>query len=261
MSHASNKVASAQTTQGPDHVAIIMDGNGRWARERGLPRIEGHRRGVENIREILKTAQELNISNLTLFAFSVENWRRPPDEVNALMGLLENFLKRNTKDLVEKKIHLRVIGRIEELPSNVLEPLKKALEATAGFDRYYLNVALNYGSRTEVIDAVRAYAEDVRKGLEDPSKLDWPTFARRLYTGDIPDPDLIIRTSGEARLSNFLLLQSAYSEMFFSPVYWPDFKRPQFIEAVESYKHRQRRFGKTGEQVQAETPDKALLHS
>ncbi len=253
--------ATSKQTPGPAHVAIIMDGNGRWARERGLPRIEGHRRGVDNIRDILKAAQELHITHLTLFAFSVENWKRPPEEIAALMNLLERFLTRNTKDLVQKKIRLRVIGRPEALPEKVQEPLKKALEATSGFDRYFLNVALNYGARSEVVDAVRSYAEDVQRGLEDPANLDWPTFARRLYTAEIPDPDLIIRTSGETRLSNFLLLQSAYSEMFFSPVYWPDFKRQQFIEAVESYKHRQRRFGKTGEQIQAETPDTAILHS
>ena len=236
------------------HVAIIMDGNGRWARERGLPRIEGHRRGVENVREILKVARDLDIRYLTLFAFSVENWQRPPEEISALMGLLEFFLERNTRELVKNKVRLRVIGRPEELPDNVQTKLRAALDATRDFTEYSLQVALNYGSRTEVLDAARAFSEDVAAGKTDPNHLDWPLFAKYLYTADLPDPDLLIRTSGETRISNFLLLQCAYSEMFFSPVYWPDFGREAFIDAVESFRSRQRRFGKTGEQVKDTGP-------
>lgn len=246
-------------THPPRHVAIIMDGNGRWAKNRGLPRIEGHRRGVENVREILKAAKELEIQHLTLFAFSVENWQRPAEEISALMNLLELFLSRNLKDLIKNKVRLRVIGRPEQLPDRVQVQLKKALEATKDFTEYQLNVALNYGSRTEVLDATRAYAEAVSRGDEDPKQLDWPGFTKYLYTTDIPDPDLLIRTSGETRVSNFLLLQCAYSEMYFSPVNWPEFGRNEFIEAVEMFKRRERRFGKTGEQVQADAPEAATL--
>lgn len=237
--------------ENPRHVAIIMDGNGRWAKSRGLPRIEGHRRGVENVRQVLKAARDYNVEHLTLFAFSVENWQRPAEEISALMGLLEMFLKRNIKDLVENEVRLRVIGRPEELPERVQSPLNKALEATKGFNARQLNIALNYGSRTEVLDAVRAFAEAVQEGREDAKQLDWPGFTRYLYTSGIPDPDLLIRTSGETRLSNFLLLQCAYSEMFFSPVNWPDFGRAEFEAALKSYHSRERRYGRTGEQVQA----------
>jgi len=239
----------AETKGKLDHVAIIMDGNGRWARERGLPRIEGHRRGVENVRQAMKVARELDIRYLTLFAFSVENWQRPPEEISALMGLLEFFLERNTRELVKNEVRLRVIGRPEELPDKVQKKLHKALEATKHFEHYSLQVALNYGSRTEVLDAVRAFSEDAAQGKVDPNHLDWPLFSKYLYTADIPDPDLLIRTSGETRISNFLLMQCAYSEMYFSPVNWPDFDRKHFVEAVESFHRRQRRFGKTGEQV------------
>ncbi len=230
-----------------------MDGNGRWARQRGLPRIEGHRRGVKNVREILKVARELDIRTLTLFAFSVENWQRPAEEISSLMGLLEFFLERNTRELVKNKVRLRVIGRPEELPEGVQKKLEEALEATKDFKDYVLQVALNYGSRTEVLDAVRAFSEDVAQGKADPNHLDWPLFSRYLYTAGVPDPDLLIRTSGETRVSNFLLLQCAYSEMFFTPVYWPDFDRKHFLDAVESFRQRQRRFGKTGEQIK-DTP-------
>jgi undecaprenyl diphosphate synthase len=236
---------------GLNHVAIIMDGNGRWARQRGLPRIEGHRRGVSNVREVLKIARELNIKYVTLFAFSVENWQRPAEEISSLMGLLEFFLERNTRELVKNKVRLRVIGRPDDLPEGVQKKLHQALEATKDFQDYVLQVALNYGSRTEVLDAVRAFSEDVAQGKADPDQLDWPLFSRYLYTAGIPDPDLLIRTSGETRISNFLLMQCAYSEMFFSPVFWPDFDRKHFLDAVESFHQRQRRFGKTGEQVKA----------
>jgi len=242
------------------HVAIIMDGNGRWARQRGLPRIEGHRRGVDNVREIMKAARDANLEHLTLFAFSVENWQRPADEIESLMDLLEMFLKRNLKDLLKHEIRLNVIGRPEELPERVQAPLREALEKTRQFNDRQLNVALNYGSRTEVLDAVRAYAEAVAEGREDPRRLDWPHFERYLYTHGIPDPDLLIRTSGESRVSNFLLMQCAYSELYFSPVFWPEFGREHFLQAIDSYRQRERRFGKTGEQLQ-QPPRHAIANS
>jgi undecaprenyl diphosphate synthase len=241
----------------PRHIAIIMDGNGRWARERGLPRFEGHRQGVENVRRIVGIARELGLRYVTLYAFSAENWRRPLEEVSALMGLLEIFLERYTRELEENEVQLRIIGRWQELPPRPRACLERALARTAHFTERTLTLALNYGSRQETVEAVRAYAEAVRTGKENPTELDWPRFARYLYTDGLPDPDLIIRTSGENRLSNFLLLQAAYAEMYLSPVYWPDFDRAQLIEALEAYKRRERRFGQTGEQVR---PTEPALH-
>ncbi len=226
-----------------------MDGNGRWARQRGLPRIEGHRRGVENVRQVVQAACDMGIPYVTLYAFSVENWRRPLEEVGALMGLLEFFLKRYLEDLVKMKTRLRVIGQPEGLPEGPRRVLESTMAKTAHFKDRNLVLALNYGARTETLDAVRAYALAVKDGREDPAKLDWAAFSKFLYTADIPDPDLIIRTSGESRLSNFLLLQAAYAEMYFSPVYWPDFGPACLAEALETYKRRERRFGKTGEQI------------
>ncbi len=240
-----------------NHVAIIMDGNGRWARAQGLPRIEGHRKGVDNVRKIAHAACKNNIRYLTLYAFSVENWKRPKDEIQALMGLLESFLKKGVSEFVENKIRLRVIGDISALPLLQRTLLKKALKQTEKFDDYHLILALNYGSRTEVLEAAKAYARDVASGRADPKKLDWPTFAQYLTTSDIPDPDLIIRTSGEHRLSNFLLMQAAYSEMYFSPVHWPEFDEACFDQAIADYRHRERRFGLTGEQVKTQTDPKA----
>ena len=243
------QTTSTTASRNPQHIAIIMDGNGRWANARGLPRIEGHRKGVENVRVVLKAARELNIRYLTLYAFSVENWQRPAAEISALMGLLEFFLRKNLRELINNHIQLRVIGRPEALPDRVQAQLAKALEATRHFTEHTLNVALNYGSRTEILDAVKQYAEDVLQGRAQPAELDYPAFCRYLYTADIPDPDLLIRTSGETRISNFLLLQCAYSEMYFTPVYWPDFGRDELLKAIAAYKNRERRFGKTGEQI------------
>ncbi|HVU36781.1 MAG TPA: isoprenyl transferase [Opitutales bacterium] len=242
----------------PRHVAIIMDGNGRWARQRGLPRIEGHRQGVENVRRIMSAARELGLPCLTLYAFSAENWRRPAEEVGALMGLLEFFLERCTRELIENEVRLRVIGQISQLPERARRPLESAVARTAHFTERTLVLALNYGSRQETVEAARAYAEAVKAGRENPAELDWPRFARYLDTNGLPDPDLIIRTSGESRLSNFLLLQAAYAEMYFSPVYWPDFSREHLIEAIEAYKQRERRFGQTGEQVRPTAPEPVL---
>lgn len=226
-----------------------MDGNGRWAKQRGLPRIEGHRRGVETVRGVIDAARELGIRYLTLYAFSVENWQRPQDEVGALMGLLEYFLKRETATLVKNKVRLLTIGRPQELPAAVRRQLDAAIAATACFTDNTLVLALNYGSRTEVVDAARAYAAALADGTVNLNDNSWDTFARHLYTADIPDPDLVIRTSGEYRVSNFLLLQAAYSEFVFTPVAWPDFTKADLVSAIEAYGKRERRFGKTSEQL------------
>ncbi|HUJ42646.1 MAG TPA: isoprenyl transferase [Opitutaceae bacterium] len=235
----------------PHHVAIIMDGNGRWAKQRGLPRIEGHRRGVEAVRGVIDAAWKLGIQFLTLYAFSAENWQRPADEVSALMGLLEYFLRRETRVLVKNRIRLRAIGHLDELPAAPHRELNRAIEATRHFTDWNLILALNYGSRTELADAARAYAAAVAAGQERLSDASWLRLSRYLYTADIPDPDLLIRTSGETRLSNFLLMQCAYAEMIFSPRLWPDFSKSDLAAAVEEYQRRERRFGRTGEQLTA----------
>ena len=235
----------------PNHVAIIMDGNGRWAKQRGLPRIEGHRRGVEAVRTVIDATRALGIRYLTLYAFSAENWQRPPDEVSALMSLLEFFLRRETRVLIKNRIRLHTIGHTAELPAGPRKELAHALAATRQFTDWNLVLALNYGSRTEVADAACAFAAAVAAGRERPDDASWATFSRYLYTADIPDPDLLIRTSGETRVSNFLLMQCAYAEMIFSPVLWPDFSPAELAAAVEEYQRRERRFGLTGEQLKA----------
>ncbi|MCH8475827.1 MAG: di-trans,poly-cis-decaprenylcistransferase [Opitutales bacterium] len=243
----------------PHHVAIIMDGNGRWAAKRHLPRIEGHRRGVEAVKKTIRAAADLGIRHLTLYAFSVENWKRPADEVEALMKMLEGFLKQQNKILHQKKIRLRAIGRIHELPVKVRDLLEKIIRETAHYSEWNLTVALNYGSRTEIVDAVQKYAREVEEGREKPSALDWDKLSGFLNTSEIPDPDLIIRTSGECRLSNFLLLQAAYAEIHVSPVLWPDFDEKSFGAALADYQARERRFGLTGEQLnQKNTPPPVL---
>lgn len=237
----------------PQHIAIIMDGNGRWACERGLPRIEGHRQGANSVKAIVRAAADLKIRHLTLYAFSVENWQRPREEIDGLMGMLEQFLRDQTTELVKRKVRFNTIGQIDALPAAVQVQIRRTLAATASFTEWNLNLALNYGARNEVVDAVKAYAEAVAAGRADPADCNWETFAQYLYTAALPDPDLIIRTSGETRLSNFLLLQSAYSEIFFSPVLWPDFRKPEFLRAIEHFATRERRFGRTGEQIK-QTP-------
>lgn len=244
-------MAAPEFAHVPQHVAIIMDGNGRWARQRGLPRIEGHRRGVETVRSTIEAAREFGIRYLTLYAFSVENWRRPEEEVGALMGLLEYFLKRETATLVKNRVRLRTIGRTDQLPAVVRRELDRAIAATAEFTEHTLVLALNYGSRTEVVDAARDYARAIAEGRIAADDSSWETFARHLYTADLPDPDLVIRTSGETRVSNFLLLQAAYAEFVFLPLFWPDFTRAEFAAALTEFNRRERRFGRTGEQVAA----------
>lgn len=231
------------------HVAIIMDGNGRWAKARGLRREDGHRHGVDNVKRIVEAARDLDLRYLTLYAFSVENWQRPAHEVNALMHLLEHFLQSQADQLVEKQIRFKVIGRLDEMPSKVAKLLRRTMDATAGFHRWTLALALNYGSRTEILDAMQHYARAVQQGREDPTHLNWATLSRYLYTAELPDPDLVIRTSGEQRVSNFLLLQSAYAEYIFVDEYWPDFGPEAFKAAIAAYYRRERRFGRTGEQL------------
>jgi undecaprenyl diphosphate synthase len=235
----------------PQHVAIIMDGNGRWATKRGLPRIEGHRRGVEAVRTATLAARDLGVRMLTLYAFSIENWKRPQDEVGALMGLLEYYLKRELETFVRDRVRLRTIGRIEDLPAGVQKVLRVTTEETKHFNDYTLVLALNYGARTEMVDAARAYAAAVAAGHEKLNDSSWATFSRYLYTAGMPEPDLIIRTSGETRVSNFLLLQAAYAEFIFTPVLWPDFTKADLAAALTEYRRRERRFGLTSEQVKA----------
>ncbi len=226
-----------------------MDGNGRWAKQRGLPRIEGHRRGVETVRTTTFAARDLGVKMLTLYAFSVENWKRPQDEVGALMGLLEFYLKKELETFVRDRVRLRTIGRTHDLPKGVQKLLRTTIEETKHFSDYTLVLALNYGARSEVVDAARAYAAAVAAGTEKLNDSSWETFSRYLYTADLPDPDLIIRTSGETRVSNFLLLQGAYAEYVFTPVLWPDFTKADLAAAIAEYARRERRYGQTSEQV------------
>jgi len=228
-----------------------MDGNGRWARQRGLPRIEGHRRGVETVRTTTFAARDLGVKVLTLYAFSVENWKRPQDEVGALMGLLELYLKKELATFVRDRVRLRTIGRTNELPSGVQKLLRTTIEETKTFADYTLVLALNYGSRTEVVDAARAYAAAVAAGKAKLNDASWESFASHLYTADLPDPDLVIRTSGETRVSNFLLLQGAYAEYVFTPVLWPDFTKAELESALAEYARRERRYGRTSDQLKS----------
>lgn len=233
----------------PQHVAVIMDGNGRWAEQHGLPRIEGHRKGTQAVKRILEAAGDFGVKNITLFAFSVENWSRPKQEVAALMQLLESFLKEQEEQLVKRGMRLNVLGRTSELPLNTQKQLRKIEQATQAFDNLTVGLALNYGSRTEVVDAVKSITRDAQEGRLDLNELDYDVFRQYLYTKEMPDPDLIIRTSGECRLSNFLLLQSAYSEIYLSDVLWPDFDQAEFGAALKAYASRERRFGKTAQQL------------
>jgi len=228
-----------------------MDGNGRWAKQRGLPRIEGHRRGVETVRTTTFAARDLGVKILTLYAFSVENWKRPQDEVGGLMSLLEYYLKKELDTFIRDRVRLRTIGRTDELPASVQKLLRTTMEATSQFNDYTLVLALNYGSRTEVADAARAYAAAVAAGRENLNDHSYASFARYLSTSELPDPDLVIRTSGETRVSNFLLLQAAYAEFVFTPVLWPDFTKADLAAAIADFNRRERRFGLTSEQLKA----------
>ena len=247
MSSASQ--APADPLNVPRHVAIIMDGNGRWAKARGLPRIEGHRRGVETVRSVTYAARDLGVKMLTLYAFSAENWNRPKDEVGALMGLLELYLRKELDTFVRDRVRLMTVGRIEGLPRGVQRLLAATVERTREFADYTLVLALNYGSRTEMVDAARAYAAAVGAGREKLNDASGDAFAKYLYTSGMPDPDLVIRTSGETRMSNFLLMQAAYAELYFSPVLWPDFSKADLAAAIADFARRERRYGMTSEQL------------
>jgi len=227
----------------PRHIAVIMDGNGRWAKERGLPRREGHRAGAESVREVTETCIELGVEYLTLFAFSSENWNRPDAEVKALMGLLDRFLAEKAKELDKQKIRLLAIGQLERLPAKTRALLDKIIARTADHTAMTLVLALSYGGREEIVAAARSLAADAAAGTLTPADIDATLFASRLQTAGIPDPDLLIRTSGEMRVSNFLLWQISYAEIVIVRKFWPDFRRKDLTEAVQEYQRRHRRFG------------------
>jgi undecaprenyl diphosphate synthase len=228
----------------PNHIAIIMDGNGRWAKRRGLPRTAGHRAGVKTVKRIVRAAGDLGISILTLFTFSRENWKRPKYEVSAIMKLLYETTKREINELDENNVKLITTGRIEELPPEKREILERAKNRTKDNTGLILNLALNYGGRTEILDAVKKFAQDVKAEKLEPNDLNEETFSSYLYTKGLPDPDLLIRTSGEMRISNFLLWQTSYTELYITDVLWPNFSVKDFYEAIWDYQNRERRFGR-----------------
>lgn len=228
----------------PVHIAIIMDGNGRWARERGLPRLKGHEAGAETVRCVIRYCRDFGVRYLTLYAFSTENWSRPPGEVMGLMALLRNFLRDNEAELHAHQVRLRVIGERDKLDATLLRDLDRIERATAAYAAGQVILALNYSGRSELVRAARRIAEDVQRGALRPGAIGEETIAERLYAPDVPDPDLIVRTSGEMRISNFLLWQSSYSEFYVTPVLWPDFREADFQAAVDAYGQRQRRFGR-----------------
>jgi undecaprenyl diphosphate synthase len=227
----------------PQHIAIIMDGNGRWAKSRGLPRAEGHRAGAESVREAIDACKELGVKFLTLYAFSSENWNRPQNEISALMILLEKFLKLKAADLMRQNVKLDVIGQIERLPEGARKTLKKVMDQTAQNDSLTLVLALSYGSREEITAAARKLAQDVADGRCKPEDITPELLASHLDTAAMPDPDLLIRTSGEMRVSNFLLWQISYAEMVIVDTFWPDFRQGDLFDAVKEYQKRHRRFG------------------
>jgi undecaprenyl diphosphate synthase len=227
----------------PRHVAIIMDGNGRWARERGLPRTEGHRVGAESVRDVVEGCVEMGIEYLTLYAFSSENWKRPETEINALMKLLVRFLKSKEKELLERNIRLQAIGRLNRLPETCLKQLHRTIEATSGCTGATLVLALSYGAREEIVDGIKSIVHHVQEGHIDPAMIDENLVSKHLYTRYYPDPDILIRTSGEMRISNFLLWQISYSELIIVDKNWPDFRKADLFEAVEEFRRRSRRFG------------------
>ncbi|MFQ6615382.1 MAG: isoprenyl transferase [Fidelibacterota bacterium] len=236
----------------PGHIAIIMDGNGRWAKAQGLPRIAGHREGINSVREITRACGELGIDYLTLYTFSQENWARPVREVSALMNLLVETIRKEIDELMANDVRLRIIGRLEELPSGPRGELQAGIQRTSGNSGLNLVLALNYGGRTEILDAIREICRKVIEGSLSPDTLSEALFSRHLYTAGIPDPDMVIRTSGERRISNFLLWQLAYSELYITPVHWPAFRRVELYEAILDYQLRERRFGKVSEQMKGE---------
>jgi undecaprenyl diphosphate synthase len=233
----------------PRHVAIIMDGNGRWAKQRGMNRIRGHEEGAESVRAIVRATREIGIPWLTLYAFSEENWRRPKLEVEALMVLLKRFLQSEVKEMLDNGIRFQAIGRLHKLPKDVQKTLRETAERTASSRNMVLTLALSYGGRQEMADAVRKMVQRAEAGEIRSSDITETLLSEHLYTANMPDPDLLIRTSGECRISNFLLWQIAYAEIYVTPTYWPDFRKAEYVEALVEYQRRERRFGATGDQV------------
>jgi undecaprenyl diphosphate synthase len=243
-SSASDSSEDLDKQQLPAHVAIIMDGNGRWAKKHLLSRIKGHEKGAEAVRTVVRACRELGIAYLTLYAFSTENWQRPQKEINALMTLLVKFLKSEQKELAENDIRLAVIGQLERLPDKVQQELRKTIDLTRRNSALQLNLALSYGSRAEIIRMAQQIAHKVKNTELEPEAISAQTIADHLYTKDIPDPDLLIRTSGEMRISNFLLWQIAYAEIYVTPTYWPDFSKEEFVKILKDYQKRERRYGR-----------------
>lgn len=233
----------------PRHIAIIMDGNGRWARKRSLNRIRGHKEGTESVRNIVRACREIGVEVLTLYAFSTENWQRPRQEVTALMSILKSFLKSELAEMMENNILLNAIGDIERLPGNVLKVLREVMEETRQNQAMILNLALSYGSRNEIVRASKKIATQIKAGRLQPEEITEEMFSDYLYTHGMPEPDLLIRTSGEMRISNFLLWQIAYSEIFVTQTLWPDFRREELIRILHDYQKRERRFGLTEERM------------
>ncbi len=233
----------------PKHVAIIMDGNGRWAKQRKLPRVAGHNEGINSVREIVKVSTKLGIKVLTLYTFSSENWKRPKTEVTALMHLLVTTIRKEVQELLEQNIRIRTIGRLEDLPKLPRKEIQEAIKKTADNTGLILNLALSYSSRNEILYAVKCIINRVQSGDLDGTDLSEEMFSEFLYTQGLLDPDLLIRTSGESRISNFLLWQLAYTELFITNILWPDFREKEFLDAVENYQTRERRFGLVSEQL------------
>ncbi len=233
----------------PRHVAIIMDGNGRWAKKRGLMRLMGHKVGVDSVKKVVETARIMGIEVLTLYAFSTENWHRPAAEVSGLMELLRTFLRREVDNMMANNIRLRAIGQTTKLPDSARQVLEEVMEKTAGNTGLVLNLALSYGSRDEIVRAARRFAAECSTGKRRPEELDEELFSSYLDTAGLPDPDFVIRTSGEFRLSNFLLWQLSYAELYITDIPWPEFREAEFREAIAVFQRRQRRFGRTGDQV------------
>jgi len=233
----------------PEHIAIIMDGNGRWAKERSLPRIAGHREGINSVREITRICGEIGVKYLTLFTFSTENWNRPKKEVNALMTLLLSTIKNEIKELHKNNVKFSAIGNISVLPKGTINGIKEGIELTINNSGLNLILALNYGSRQEILNAVKNIVDEAKTGNIDSISIDEELFSSFLDTKTLPDPDLLIRTSGELRISNFLLWQSAYTEMYLTDTYWPSFREEELLKAILDFQNRERRFGKTSEQI------------
>ncbi len=244
-----NLIKKIDLARVPQHIAIIMDGNGRWAKQRGMPRVFGHRSGVKSVRAVTDAAAKIGVKYLTMYAFSTENWNRPPAEVTALMMLMIEAVKGEIRDMIKKGVRLKIIGNLEGLPAASRNALKDGMEKTKDNTKITLVLALNYSSKMEILHAAQHLARLAKAGELDPDDIDEKIFENELTTHGIPDPELLIRTSGETRISNFLLWQIAYAELYFTPVFWPDFGGKELFEAILSFQNRERRFGMTSEQV------------